>query len=56
MGRKVKIVFLDAGISKVVRGILIEEDSFTYKIKTLDDSVMVVGKAALVKLTYEDEV
>lgn len=53
MGCDVKIVFLDSGITKVVKGILLHEDDFSFKIKCHDGAEIIIGKAVLVKMTQE---
>lgn len=52
MERNVKIVYLDDGKSKVIRGVLINEDDFSFTLRTTEGN-MVIGKVALIKLTPE---
>jgi len=46
----IKIVFEDSGTTKVVKGYLVSEDEFVYKIKTLDNKIIVVGKRAIIQI------
>ena len=52
----VKIVYLDNQQTKVLKGLLIEEDSHTYTIKLEHSKIAVIGKNALVKATYDDKI
>ena len=52
-GQEVKAVYVDSGITRVIRGILMSEDDFSFKIKCRDNSEHCIGKSALVKLSIE---
>lgn len=52
IGKHVKAVYRDAKHTKVVHGILLDEDDFTYTIKgDRDGKTVVVGKSTLTSLT-----
>ena len=49
---KVKIVFNDDNQTKVIRGVLISEDDFGYKIKAEPvGNIVTIGKRALIKIS-----
>jgi len=52
-GQDVKIVYLDSGTTRVIRGKLISEDDFSFHIKCKDGSEHCIGKVVLVKLSVE---
>ena len=58
MNRKIKVVYVDNGKTKVLKGILVEEDLHTLSISInnpLNKKTVMLGKQALVKVTYIDE-
>ena len=56
MNRMVKIVYIDSGQTKVLKGTLFEEDIHTLSIKIdTNNKTVVIGKQALTKVTYLDE-
>ena len=46
-----KFVFEDNNSTKVLKGKIIEEDDFTYKIDTLYSGVVILGKRAIIKIS-----
>lgn len=49
-----KIVYEDAGRNKVIKGLILKEDEFTYTIKAqFTHKVITIGKRAIVKI-YEE--
>lgn len=57
MGRKVKVVYVDDGETKVLKGVLFAEDAhtLTIMIENATKKTVMIGKQALVKATYIDE-
>lgn len=55
--RKVKVVYVDNGETKVLKGVLIGEDAHTLSIllENINRKMVMIGKQALVKVTYLDE-
>ena len=46
-----KFVYEDNGVTKVVKGFVLEEDDFTYKIKAQrDGSILTIGKRAIIMI------
>lgn len=46
-----KIVYEDAGKTKVLKGIILNEEEFTYKIQAIEtNAVITIGKRAIVKI------
>ena len=55
-GRGGKVVYVDNGTTKVIRGYVEKEDDFSYTIKCFGDgAVITIGKAALVKVEWGAE-
>jgi len=49
--KRVKLVYEDKGKSKVIRGILLKENEFTFEILSeFDNKVIIIGKRALIQL------
>ncbi|MFH0978638.1 MAG: hypothetical protein V1837_05020 [Candidatus Woesearchaeota archaeon] len=48
-----KIVFEDQGVTKVLRGVIIEDDDFTMTVQPIDgeEHYIIIGKRAIVKIT-----
>ena len=58
MNRKVKVVYVDNNETKVLKGILVNEDLHTLSISIeniYNKKTVMLGKQALVKVTYIDE-
>ena len=56
MDRMVKVVYIDNGQTKVLKGTLFDEDIHTISIKIdTNNKTVVIGKRALTKVTYLDE-
>ena len=52
--RNVKVVYEDDGNSKVVRGLILEQDEFTITLKcTPANNTLILGKRAIVKISEE---
>lgn len=56
LNTNIKIVYSDNNETKVLRGLLIEEDEFTFTIKLDNSKIVTIGKRALIKATPDDKV
>jgi len=46
-----KIVYEDAGITKVLKGIILKEDEFTYEVEAVGTrAIIIIGKRSIVKV------
>lgn len=52
---KVKVVFEDKGQTKVIKGEILNEDDYTYKIATINNDTVVIGKKYIVSITEVKE-
>lgn len=47
-----KIVYEDEGVTKVLKGLILEEDEFLLKVRaSRDKEIITIGKRAIVKIT-----
>lgn len=56
LNSNVKIVYQDNQQTKVLKGLLIAEDAYTYTIKLDHSKEVIVGKSVLIKATYDDKI
>ena len=48
---RIKIVYEDSGISKVIKGLFVSEDDFTVTIQAFEtNQVITIGKRVLIKI------
>ena len=50
-----KIVYMDSGKSKVLRGDLLDEDDYFITIRCADKNVFKIGKSAVVSMRFEGD-
>jgi len=48
-----KFVYEDNKITKVIRGLILKEDDFTYTVQTAQGEEIVIGKRAIIRI-YSD--
>lgn len=54
MNQKVKIVYEDDNKTKVIRGLILSEDEFTYKLEAENTKqIFTIGKRAIVMINWE---
>jgi hypothetical protein len=55
LNTNVKIVYQDNQQTKVLKGLLIAEDGFSFTVLLENSKEVVIGKAVLIKATYDDK-